>query len=179
MKTDKNLSQYVSSAPMALSSYNDFATRDKHNEPFKQSKGLTPVFKLILNSQSAVNINNTYVFNNLDLSSVQGKIVRAGIASIIANGNIVGTSVFNIHLNPLIQSRSYDTRTRGITDMIYTGRAGTDYIMRVNQADCNIEIDADAVRRTNSLSIYFTDLNNLKIASTATFQITLYIYEAN
>ena len=179
MKTDKNLSQFVSSAPMALSSYNEFATRDKHTEPFKQSKGLTPVFKLVLNSQSASVINNSYIFNNLNLADAQGKVLRCGIASIISNGNIVGTSVFNIHLNPLLQARSFDTRTRGITDMIYTGRTGTDYIMRVNQQDCNFEVDGDSVRRTNSLTIYFTDLNNLKIAALNTFQITLYFYSAN
>lgn len=179
MKTDKNLAQYVSSAPMALQSQQDFATRDAGKEPFKKSKGLTPVFKLVLNSQSASVINNTYVFNNLNLSDVQGKVLRCGIASIISNSNIVGTSVYNIHLNPLVQMRSFDTRTRGVTDMIYTGRAGTDYISSVSTNDCNFEVDGDSVRRTNSLTLYFTDLNNLRIAALNTFQITFYFYSAN
>lgn len=178
MKQEKNLSQYAPSAPMALSSYNDFVAHDKVQYPFKPSKGPTPVFKLILNSQSASVINNTYVFNNINLSTVQGKVLRCGIASIISNGNIVGTSVYNIHINPLIQMRSFDTRTRGVTDMVFSGRPGVDYIFPVNQIDCNIEIDGDAVRRTNSLSIHFTDLNGVQIAALNTFQIVFWFYEA-
>jgi hypothetical protein len=63
--------------------------------------------------------------------------------------------------------------------MIFTGRAGVDYVFPVNQADANLEVDAEAVRSTNSLTLYLTDLNALRILATSTFQITLYFYEAN
>lgn len=177
MRTDKNLAQYINSAPMALQSQQDFATRDAHKEPFKQSKGVTNVFKVVLNSNSASVNNNTYTFNNVNLSDAKGGTLRCGIASIISNGNIVGTSVYNIHLNPIIQMKSFDTRTKSITDMIFSGRAGVDYIFPVGGNDCNIEIDGDTIRRTNSLSVYLTELNGVKIAATSTFQITLYLYE--
>lgn len=179
MKKDFNLPQVNSVAPMALQSYDDFVGHDKTTYPFKASSKLTPVFKVVLNSLSASVVNNTYTFNNINFSDVKGKILRCGIASIISNGNIVGTSVFNIHMNPLIQMRSFDTYTRGITDKVFTGRAGVDYMWPVNQIDCNIEFDGDSVRRTNSLSLYFTDLNAVKIATTNTWQITLYLYSAN
>jgi len=178
MKQEKNLSQYVPQAPMALASYQDFVTQDKDAMyPFKQSKGLTPVFKVVLNNQGIVLINNTYVFN-VNLSQAQGKVLRCGIASIIANGNITSAPVYNLHLNPLVQMRSFDSRTRGITDMIFTGRAGVDYVFPVNQADCNFEVDAEAVRSTNSLTLYFTDINGARISALNTFQITLYFYSA-
>lgn len=178
MKQDFNLPQINSVAPMALQSQQDFVAHDKTEYPFKVSAKLTPVFKLVLNSLSASVVNNTYTFNNINFTDVQGKILRCGVASIISNGNIVGTSVFNIHMNPLVQMRTFDTFTRGITDKIFTGRAGVDYMFPVNQIDCNFEVDGDNVRRTNSLSIYFTDLNGVKIASTNTFQIVLYLYQA-
>lgn len=179
MKKDFNLPQFAPVAPMALASQNDFVARDKAEYPFKPSKALSPVFKVVLNSQSASVINNTYFFNNVNLSDAKGKILRCGIASIVSNGNIVGTTIYNLHLNPLVQMRGFDSRTRGITDMIFSGRAGVDYIVPVNQIDCNIEIDGEAVRSTNQLSLYFTDLNALRILATNTFQVTLYFYEAN
>lgn len=178
MKQDFNLPQINSVAPKALTSYEDFVAHDKTEYPFKASSKLTPVFKLVLNSLSASVVNNTYTFNNINFTDVQGKILRCGIASIISNGNIVGTSVFNVHMNPLVQMRTFDTFTRGITDKIFTGRAGVDYMFPVNQIDCNFEVDGDNVRRTNSLSVYFTDLNGVKIAATNTFQIVLYLYQA-
>jgi hypothetical protein len=179
MKHDYNLPQINSVAPMALQSQQDFVAHDKTSYPFKATSKLSPVFKVVLNSASATVVNNTYTFNNVNFYDVTGKILRCGIASLISNGNIVGTSVFNIHLNPLVQMRTYDTLTRGITDRIFTGRAGVDYMWAVNQSDCNFEIDGDSVRRTNSLSIYFTDITGAKIAGTNTWQLTLYLYSAN
>lgn len=180
MRKELTGSQYAgASAPMSLQSYLGFAEHDKGSQyPFQPAPKLKNVFKLLLNSNSAVVNNNTYTFNNINLTDVKGGTLRCGVACIIANGNIVGTSVFNVHLNPLIQMRGYDTRTRGISDLIFSGRAGVDYIFPVGQGDCNFEIDADAVRRTNSLSLYFTDLNGLRIATLNTWQIVLWFYEA-
>lgn len=167
-----------SSAPMSLQSYLGFAEHDKTQYPFKASPKVKSIFKVLLNSTNATVNNNVYTFNNVNLTDVQGGTLRCGVASVISNGNIVGTAVYNIHLNPLIQMRVFDSRTRSISDMIFNGRAGVDYIFPVGQGDCNFEIDADAVRRTSSLSIYFTDLNGNRIAATNTFQIVLYFYEA-
>lgn len=180
MRKEITGSQYAgSSAPMSLQSYLGFAEHDKSSQyPFKATAGLKNVFKVVLNSNSAILNNNVYTFNNVNFTDVKGGTLRCGIASIISNGNIVGTSVYNIHLNQLIQMRSYDTRTRGITDMIFSGRAGVDYVFSVGGNDCNFEIDADAVRRTNTLSLYFTELNGLRITALNTFQIVLWFYEA-
>lgn len=180
MKKETNLPQYVSSAPMALASQNDFSAHQPTKYPFKKGEGLSPVFKVILNSQSAVvNTNtNTYTFT-VDFSKVEGDKLRCGIASLISNGNIVGTSVFNLHMNPLIQARSFDSRTRGIADMVFTGRQGVDYVFPVNQIDCNIELDGNIVRQTGTLTFYFTDFNALRIAALNTWQLVLYFYEAN
>ena len=181
MKKELTGSLYAgSSAPMSLQSYLGYAEHDaKSKYPFKATPSFKNVFKVVLNSNSAVLANNTYTFNNLNFTDVKGGVLRCGVASIISNGNIVGTSVYNIHLNPLIQMRGYDTRTRGIGDTIFTGRAGVDYIFPVNESDCNFEVDADAVRRTNTLSLYFTELNGLRIQALNTFQITLWLYSEN
>lgn len=179
MKKEFTGSQYATpSAPMSLQSYMEFVEHDKNTKyPFKATPSLKNVYKVVLNSNSASVNNNVHTFNNVNLTEVKGGTLRCGIASIISNGNIVGTSVYNIHLNPLLQMKSFDTRTRSITDMIFSGRAGVDYIFSIGGNDCNFEIDADAVRRTNSLSIYFTELNGVRIASLNTWQITLYFYE--
>lgn len=179
MKRELTHSQYAgSSAPMSIQSYVGYAEHEKGTQyPFKATPTLKNVFKVVLNSNSASVNNNVYTFNNVNLTDVKGGTLRCGIASIISNGNIVGTSVYNIHLNPLIQMRSYDTRTRSISDMIFNGRAGVDYIFAVGGNDCNFEIDADAVRRTNTLQLYFTELNGLRIQATNTFQIVLWFYE--
>lgn len=176
----KNLPHYVSSAPMALQSQQDFAAHQKTKYPFKAGQGLSPVFKVILNSQSAVvNTNtNTYTFN-VDLTKVEGDKLRCGIASLISNGNIVGTSVFNLHMNPLIQTRSFDSRTRGLADMVFSGRAGVDYVFPVSQVDCNIELDGDTIRQTGTLTFYFTDFNALRIAALSIWQLVLFFYEAS
>jgi hypothetical protein len=180
MRKEITGSQYAgSSAPMSLQSYMGFAEHDKSSQyPFKATQSLKNVFKVVLNSNSATLNNNVYTFNNVNLTDVKGGTLRCGIASIISNGNIVGTSVYNIHMNPLIQMRSFDSRTRSITDMIFNGRAGVDYIFAVGGNDCNFEIDGDAVRRTNSIQLYFTELNGLRIQALNTFQITLWMYEA-
>lgn len=179
MRKELTGSQYAgSAAPMSLQSYMGFAEHQADTRyPFKATPSLKNVFKVVLNSNSASVNNNTYTFNNVNLTEVKGGTLRCGIASIISNGNIVGTSVYNVHMNPLLQMKSFDTRTRSITDMIFSGRAGVDYIFSIGGNDCNFEIDADAVRRTNSLSIYFTELNGVKIATLNTWQITLYLYE--
>lgn len=179
MKKELTGSRYAgSSAPMSLQSYAGFAERDHTAQyPFKATPAVRNVFKLILNSNSAVVNNNTYTFNNVNLSDVKGGTLRCGITSLISSGNIVGTTVYNVHMNPLIQMRSFDTRTRGITDAIFNGRAGIDYVFPVGGNDCNIEIDADAIRRTNSLTVYFTDLNGVRILATNVWQLTLWFYE--
>lgn len=174
-----NLAQFAPAAPMALASYNDFVAHDKTEYPFKASKGLSPVFKVVLNSTNANVVNNAYVFSDVNLSDATGKILRCGVQSIISSGNIVGTSVYNLHLSPLVQMRGYDSRTRSITDLLFSGRAGIDYVISVNQIDCNTEIDADTVRRTNQLSLFFTDINGNRILATNAFQVTLFFYEAN
>ncbi len=179
MPQDKNLAQYVPSAPMVLQSQQDFVAHEKGTKyPFKATQGLGNVFKLVINSQSASVINNAYVFN-VELKEAKGDTLRCGLASLIANGAIVGSAVYNVHLNPIIQSKTYDTRTRTITDMIFTGRANIDYVYPVSQIDCNIEVDGDTVRRTNSLTIYFTDVNGARIPATNSFQLCLWLYEAN
>lgn len=176
----KNLPHYANSAPMALASQNDFAAHQNTKYPFKAGQGLSPVFKVILNSQSAI-VNtdtNTYTFT-VDLSKAEGDKLRCGIASLMANGNIVGTSVFNMHVDPLVQMRSFDSRTKGVSNLVFSGRQGVDYIFPVNQADCNIEIDGETVRRTSTISIYFTDFNGVRIATLNTWQLCLYMYEAS
>jgi hypothetical protein len=122
--------------------------------------------------------NNVYTFNNVDLADVKGGTLRCGISSLISSGNIVGTSVYNVHLNPLIQMRSFDSRTRGITDLIFSARAGVDYVFPVGGNDCNFEIDCDMVRRTNTLQIYFSNLSGTRIQATNDWQLTLWFYEA-
>jgi hypothetical protein len=178
MKKELTHSLYAGpSAPMSLQSYTGYAEHDKNSKyPFQASQGFKPVFKVVLNSNSAVLANNVYTFNGVNMTDIKGKVLRCGVASVISNGNITLTAVYNLHLNPLIQMRGYDSRTKGIGDMIFNGRSGVDYVMPVSEIDCNVEIDADAVRRTNTLQVYFTDLNGTRIQATNIWQIVLWFY---
>ena len=166
------------SAPMSLQSYMEFSEH-KHGTkyPFSASSGLKNVFKVVLNSNSASVNNNVYTFNNVDFKDVKSGVLRCGIQSIISNGNIVGTSVYNLHIMQLLQQKSYDSRTKSITDMVFSGRAGVDYVFSIGGNDCNFELDGHAVKSTNTLQLYFTELNGVRISATNTFQIVLYFYE--
>lgn len=178
MKKELTHSLYAGpSAPMSLQSYLGYAEHDANSKyPFSASQSFKNVFKVVLNSTSATFANNVYTFNGVNMTDVKGKVLRCGVASVISNTPIVATSVYNIHLNPLIQMRGFDSRTRGIGDMIWSGRANVDYIFNVNETDCNFEVDADAVRRTNTLQLHFTDLAGNRIPATSVFQVTLWFY---
>lgn len=173
-----NLPQINPVAPMSLQSQNHFVDHDIGTKyPFKMSKGLSPVFKVVLNSSNATFTNNTYTFN-LDMTKAEGKVLRCGVASLIANGNITSTSAYNLHMNPLLQRRSYDTLNKSNANKIFTGRTGVDYSFPVSQMDCNIELDGYEVRNTSVVSLYFTDFTGTIVPALNTWQLTLYFYSA-
>jgi hypothetical protein len=168
------------SAPASLQSINQFVAHDiKTKYPFRVSKGLSPVFKVILNSQTATFANNTYTFT-LDMTKAEGKVLRCGVGSLIGNGNIFSTtSAYNLHITPLLQRRSFDTRTKGNADMVFSGRNGVDYVFPVSQVDCNIELDGHEVRNTSVINIFFTDFTGARVAPQNTWQLALYLYSAD
>lgn len=166
--------------PASLQSQNHFLDHDIQTKyPFRAGKGLSPVFKVILNSSNATFANNTYTFST-DFSKAEGKVLRCGLGSLIGNGNIFSTTTaYNLHINPLLQRRSFDTRTKGNADIVFSGRNGVDYAFPVSQVDCNIELDGYEVRNTSVINIYFTDFTGARVAPQNTWQVAMYFYSAD
>lgn len=138
---------------------------------------LSNVYKVVLHSSAANVSNNEYTFR-VNLADVQGKVLRCALASVVSNGVIVNTTPYNIHLRPLVQMRSFDSRTGTPTDILFTGRTATqDYIFQVNENDVNFEVAGEVIRGMSSLTVYFTDINFARQAAANVFQLVLWFYE--
>lgn len=134
-------------------------------------------FKVILHSSKATVVNNEYTWR-VNLADVQGSVLRCGVQSVISSGDIVASFPYHIHIKPIMQMRSFDSKTGTHTNVVFTsGRTNQDYILQTSVNDVATVIAGDSIRGSTYLSVQFSDFDYNIQPATNPFQITLWFYE--
>ena len=160
VKHDKNLSQFIPSAPMAQQE--SFKTHDHTSYPFKKTADYPKFYKVILRSDDKISGTNDNAVYNITLPNEFKDYAVCVPESfyIKGSGNALATTPYSVHVRELMNPNSYQSQNGLATDVILT-TIGYSYKNNAQVGSAGIPILNASFFNSRTVNVYFSAMDDI------------------
>ena len=174
VKHDKNLSQFIPSAPMAQQE--NFKTHEKTSYPFKQSPDFPKFYKVVLRSNDKISGTNDNAVFNITLPNDFKEHAVCCVESLYlkGSGTDIATTPYSCHIRELITPNSYQS-SNGLASDVILSNVGYSYKNNVAVGSAGVPILNASFFNARTVNVYFTSPSAITIGD---WILTLVLYQA-